>query len=72
MMDIHKLLEKQLDLTRQDQISYQAMIKRHLKKHGFDREKLKGDLDKGFTRLSKKIVNNTLDLGIEWLLNGKA
>ncbi len=70
-MNIHDLIERQLDQTRQDQISFQAMLKKRLKQSGLNREKLNENLGKDFTRLSKRIVNNTLNMGIEWLLKGK-
>lgn len=70
-MNIHDLIERQLDQARQDQISYQAMLKKRLKQSGLNREKLNENLGKDFTRLSKRIVNNTLNMGIEWLLKGK-
>ena len=66
-MDIHDLTDKQLKDTRQNQISFQATIKQRLKKHGFNREKLSKDLDKDIAQLSKRMVNNALTLGLEWL-----
>ena len=67
MMDIFNLIDRQLQDTRQNQISFQASIKKRLKKHGFNREKLSRDLNKDIDRLSKKIVNNSLKLGLKWL-----
>lgn len=67
-MDIHDLIDKQLADTRLNQISFQATIKKRLKKHGFNREKLSEDLNKDLKQLSKRMVNNALDLGLEWLL----
>lgn len=66
-MDIYKLIDKQLEDTRQNQISFQATIKKRLKKHGFDREKLGEDINKDFNRLSKKLVHNAFELGLKWL-----
>jgi hypothetical protein len=66
-MDIHELIDKQLKDTRQNQISFQATLKKRLKKHGFNREKLSQDLKQDIDKLSKRIVNNSLNLGLEWL-----
>lgn len=66
-MDIQDLNIQQLKDTRQNQISFQATIKKRLKKHGFDRENLTKDLDKDISQLSKRMVNNALTLGLEWL-----
>ena len=66
-MDIHELIDKQIKDTRQNQISFQATIKKRLKKHGFNREKLSQDLNRDIEKLSKRIVNNSLNLGLEWL-----
>ena len=66
-MDIHDLIDKQIEDTRQNQISFQSTIKKRLKKHGFNREKLSKDLNKDLDRLSKRIVNNSLELGLKWL-----
>lgn len=66
-MDIHELIDKQIKDTRQNQISFQATLKKRLKKHGFNREKLSQDLTKDIDKLSKRIVNNSLSLGLEWL-----
>jgi hypothetical protein len=66
-MEIRELIDKQLKDTRQNQISFQAMIKKRLKKHGFNRDKLAPEFKKDIDRLSKRIVNNSLNLGLEWL-----
>lgn len=67
-MDIQDLKDKQADLTRQSQISFQTLVKRKLKQHGLDnRQALHDDLQQNVDKLSKRVGAKALSLGMEWL-----
>ncbi|MDZ7821555.1 MAG: hypothetical protein U5N26_06940 [Candidatus Marinimicrobia bacterium] len=65
-MKIEDLISRQEKQTEQAQLSYQAILKKHLKRNGLDRNK-DPDLKKDLEKHARKITNKALGLGIEWL-----
>lgn len=65
-MKINDLLDQQDKMTGENQLVYQAIIKKHLKKYGLDRSKDK-ILNKELEKHADKLVKNALKLGSKWL-----
>ncbi len=65
-MKIKDLLKEQDDITAKDQLLYQAIIKKHLKKYGLDRNKDK-ELKDELNKHAKQLVTRAIDLGVKWL-----
>jgi len=65
-MKIKDLLKEQDNITEKNQLAYQAIIKRHLKKNGLNREK-DNELKEQLGKHAQKLVNEALNLGAKWL-----
>lgn len=70
-MKIDELLTIQAEMTQAHQVEFQLLVKRAIKKYGINNPKIREVLKNELSRFAEKATRQGLNLGLDWLKNGK-
>jgi len=68
---IDELLTIQAEMTQAHQVEFQLLVKRAIKKYGINNPKIREVLKNELSRFAEKATRQGLNLGLDWLKNGK-